>query len=889
MHRLFADGSYRGPLAVAGRRRPRSSWRCCAGRGVRLARRGGLDRASPPLLFITWTRFPDTTPWLLPTGDTARQAARRPRARPGGCSARSRPRPRSRPASSLATARRHLAAGLRGRLGRVPALATFEALLPSTTLFVFAAALGADRQPGGQRRRLRRRPRCSSCCCTAPPDQERSSRWVGGRHRAQGRWSLLGTGAMLAGGRGGRRRRRRPATCPAPATTPLIAWRDIDKRRARPGSSSARWSTSQTGWSTSPTSRCSRSSDRAARTGGSPRSTSSTARSGARRTARDEADGDAAPGDRRRDRAATRHPASSRSTALSSVWLPAAFEPRRSRWATTSRRSATSDRARSIVDRGRRPPPTGSLHGHLAAARVRRRPAARGAADVPDDIAETLPAAARRLPRAGRAELADERHRARRRTPYDKALALQDFFRDASPTTSTCRRATATTRSRRSSSRPSGATASSSPARSPPWPAPRPAGPGGGRLHPRRPGPDDPDALPGAGRARPRLARGLPRRVRLGALRAHARPGPAGRRAVARRRPSSRTRAPVASPGAPSRPRRRRRPRQRRPRRPAAVGGQRSRPRCRPGAVGGRTGRGRRGRRPGRREPRPPGRRPVGVGALAYVLARAARHRRPARCSRRRRATTPGRTGCELAWPSAAERRPPAGHRPRRRRSRSPRRRPPGPRRCPTVGRRPSGASPRTIGARSPTPGDAAAGRRGRPRPAAWAAIVHAVDPAAMPMRRLRPAPRRPAAVGAHAGDRASPTLGRRSARRRPTAACAGSRHRAARRAGATRRRAGSSSSSSRVEAVAHALAGAAQGVAQAVGPHDCGELVEPGPPSLRRLRSNTRAHASMTGSRRTTAGTRSTGVATRTTPRPRARRSPTSCAGRCGGTAWSR
>ena len=100
-------------------------------------------------------------------------------------------------------------------------------------------------------------------------------------------------------------------------------------------------------------------------------------------------------------------------------------------------------------------------------------------------------------------------------------------------------------RHRRRSSTASGATASSSPARSRPWPASSASRPGSPSGSPRAiSDPTDPSALRGQGRARPRLARGLPRPVRVGAVRAdarargnpNARPTPASRPQQADRR-----------------------------------------------------------------------------------------------------------------------------------------------------------------------------------------------------------------------------------------------------------------------------------------------------------------------------------------------------------------
>src|SRR5690606_20197540 len=68
MHRLFEDGSYRGPLVAQA---------IVAHATVALLRRAGLRlgpaalaTAATAVLVVTWARFPDTTRWLLPTATT---------------------------------------------------------------------------------------------------------------------------------------------------------------------------------------------------------------------------------------------------------------------------------------------------------------------------------------------------------------------------------------------------------------------------------------------------------------------------------------------------------------------------------------------------------------------------------------------------------------------------------------------------------------------------------------------------------------------------------------------------------------------------------------------------------------------------------------------------
>jgi transglutaminase-like putative cysteine protease len=192
MHRLFLDGSYRGPLAlqavaahavVAMLRRRR----------VALLPAAGIT-AVAGMLFITWTRFGDTLGYLLPTGATLSalgddldaawrvfQEVKAPAPVVNGF--------------IVATAVAIWFLAFVADWAAFRARAAFEALLPATTLFLFAAALGA---PGG---------RVASAAVFAAAAllfvllhrtlvQEESSTWAAS-HRDRGRWSLLGTGAAL--------------------------------------------------------------------------------------------------------------------------------------------------------------------------------------------------------------------------------------------------------------------------------------------------------------------------------------------------------------------------------------------------------------------------------------------------------------------------------------------------------------------------------------------------------------------------------------------------------------------------------------------------------------------------------------------------------------------
>jgi transglutaminase-like putative cysteine protease len=192
MHRLFVDGSFRGPLVlqaiaahlvVATLRRRR----------VALLPAAAIT-AVAGVLFITWTRFGDTVGYLFPTGATLTAAGddlndawrvfqdvKAPAPVVNGF--------------IVATAVAIWFLAFVADWAAFRARAAFEALLPATTLFLFAAALGA---PGG---------RVASAAVFAAAAllfvllhrtlvQEESSTWAAS-HRDRGRWSLLGTGAAL--------------------------------------------------------------------------------------------------------------------------------------------------------------------------------------------------------------------------------------------------------------------------------------------------------------------------------------------------------------------------------------------------------------------------------------------------------------------------------------------------------------------------------------------------------------------------------------------------------------------------------------------------------------------------------------------------------------------
>jgi transglutaminase-like putative cysteine protease len=193
MHRLFVDGSYRGPLAlqaiaahlvVATLRRRR----------VPLLASAAITGVAA-ILFITWTRFGDTVGYLLPTGATLNAAMDDLDAAWRVFQDVKAPAPVVN-GFIVATALAIWLLAFVADWAAFRARAAFEALLPATTLFLFAAALGA---PGG---------RVASAAVFAAAAllfvllhrtfiQEESSTWAAS-HRDRGRWSLLGTGAGLA-------------------------------------------------------------------------------------------------------------------------------------------------------------------------------------------------------------------------------------------------------------------------------------------------------------------------------------------------------------------------------------------------------------------------------------------------------------------------------------------------------------------------------------------------------------------------------------------------------------------------------------------------------------------------------------------------------------------
>ena len=223
MHRLFEDVSYRGPLvataivahvAVAALRRAK----------VHLVP-AALITAAAAVLFITWTRFPETARWLLPTGDTLSQAGDDIQAAWKLFGKVRAPAPVENGFLAVSAAAIWLIVYV-ADWAAFRVMATFEALLPATTLFVFSAALGGDGSPVAG---------AALFACAAllfvllqrTYNQERTSRWATSRG-TQGRWSLLGTGglligtAVIAGAIAG-------PQFPGAEDDALVAWRDINR------------------------------------------------------------------------------------------------------------------------------------------------------------------------------------------------------------------------------------------------------------------------------------------------------------------------------------------------------------------------------------------------------------------------------------------------------------------------------------------------------------------------------------------------------------------------------------------------------------------------------------------------------------------------------------
>jgi transglutaminase-like putative cysteine protease len=222
MHRLFVDGSYRGALVlqallahlvVTVLRRAR----------VRLVPAAAITTAAA-VLCITWTRFPETAAWGLPTADTLRAVSDDVSAAWSLFGRVRAPAPVEN-GFVVTTAAVVWAIAFLADWAAFRVSATFEAVLPATTLFVFAAALGGDSSPVASAA-LFAVAALVYVLLHRTATEERTSRWAGG-HRRQGRWSLVGTGvaitagAVIAGSVAGPR-------LPGADADAMVAWRDIN-------------------------------------------------------------------------------------------------------------------------------------------------------------------------------------------------------------------------------------------------------------------------------------------------------------------------------------------------------------------------------------------------------------------------------------------------------------------------------------------------------------------------------------------------------------------------------------------------------------------------------------------------------------------------------------
>jgi transglutaminase-like putative cysteine protease len=223
MHRLFINGSYRGPLvaaaivahvAVAALRRARVHLVPAAIATVALA-----------VIFISWTRFPDTTHWLLPTGETWTKAGDDLQAAWRLFGKVRAPAPVENGFLAVSVAAIWLIVFV-ADWAAFRVTATFEALLPATTLFVFSAALGGSGSPVASAG-LFAGSALLFVLLQRTSNQERTSRWAS-EHRTQGRWSLLGTGgaliglAVIGGAIAG-------PQLPGADEDALLAWRDLTR------------------------------------------------------------------------------------------------------------------------------------------------------------------------------------------------------------------------------------------------------------------------------------------------------------------------------------------------------------------------------------------------------------------------------------------------------------------------------------------------------------------------------------------------------------------------------------------------------------------------------------------------------------------------------------
>jgi transglutaminase-like putative cysteine protease len=421
MHRLFEEVSYRGPLVataivahvtVAALRRAK----------VHLVP-AALITAAAAVLFITWTRFPETTRWLLPTGDTLSQAGDDIQAAWKLFGKVRAPAPVENGFMAVSAAAIWLIVYV-ADWAAFRVMATFEALLPATTLFVFSAALGGDGSPVAGAA-LFAGAALLFVLLQRTYNQERTSRWAS-RHGTQGRWSLLGTGALLigtaviAGAIAG-------PQFPGAEDDALVAWRDINR---------------DTPTRVVPSPMVSLRTRQVDQQDIELFTVTSTAPSYWRLTSLERFDGemwksaystDDASGElpRALDVAAntTQVRQTFSITQLSSVWLPAAFEPRAIETGDDDQPADFDERSSTLMVDRRMASSDNFTYDVVSELPLFNGDQLRSAStEIPEDIAATfldMPDDLEWL-----TELAEERT-AGADTAYDKARALQDWFRSS--------------------------------------------------------------------------------------------------------------------------------------------------------------------------------------------------------------------------------------------------------------------------------------------------------------------------------------------------------------------------------------------------------------------------------------------------------------------------
>lgn len=194
MHRLFIDGSYR-PALLLQVALAHVTVSLLRRRGVRLVP-AALATAAVAVVALSWTHYAGATTWLVPTGETWAAASDDLRSAWHVSRDMEAPVPVETGFLVAGGAALWLMAFI-ADWAAFRAAATFEALLPSSTLFLFAAALGAagGRVAGAT---VFAAAAMAFVLLQRTLSQEESSSWAGSQ-RVRGRWSLLGTGAVLIG------------------------------------------------------------------------------------------------------------------------------------------------------------------------------------------------------------------------------------------------------------------------------------------------------------------------------------------------------------------------------------------------------------------------------------------------------------------------------------------------------------------------------------------------------------------------------------------------------------------------------------------------------------------------------------------------------------------